>query len=100
MPFPLPRAYRRQLQSEDERKIDRIVAEVGEAELPSTSKGATTGGDERRLRGLPAIGRGVRGAIALHGQDETETDYEPRSSDRATVVTYSTVNAAYCLAFV
>ncbi|HEX5370058.1 MAG TPA: hypothetical protein VFY10_11640 [Dehalococcoidia bacterium] len=27
------------------------------------AKGATAGGDERRLRGIPAIGRGVQGAI-------------------------------------
>lgn len=26
--------------------------------------GATAGGDERKLRGIPAIGRGVAGAIA------------------------------------
>jgi hypothetical protein len=26
--------------------------------------GATAGGDERKLRGIPAIGRGVTGAIA------------------------------------
>lgn len=27
-------------------------------------KGATAGGDERKLRGIPAIGRGVTGAIS------------------------------------
>lgn len=27
-------------------------------------QGATAGGDERKLRGIPAIGRGVAGAIA------------------------------------
>jgi hypothetical protein len=26
-------------------------------------RGATAGGDERKLRGIPAIGRGVQGAI-------------------------------------
>lgn len=30
---------------------------------PNTTAGATAGGDERKLRGIPAIGRGVQGAI-------------------------------------
>ena len=59
---PLPRAFRRQLQAEDAAKLDRIIREVEERE-PSRSAGVTAGGDERRLRGVPAIGRGVAGAI-------------------------------------
>ncbi len=63
VPQPLPRAYRRQLQAEDAAKVDRIVREAGEDVAPSSSAGATAGGDERRLRGIPAIGRGCAGAI-------------------------------------
>jgi hypothetical protein len=48
---------------EDERKLARILLETGEA--APQQKGATAGGDERKLRGIPAIGRGVSGAI--HG---------------------------------
>ena len=64
MPQPLPRAFRRQLQVEDAEKVARIVAEVeGVEEELSSSAGATAAGDGRRLRGLPAIGRGSSGAI-------------------------------------
>jgi hypothetical protein len=49
---------------EDERKIARILLETGEAAPVQTVARATLGGDERRLRGIPAIGRGVSGAIA------------------------------------
>jgi hypothetical protein len=62
VPQPLPRAYRRQLQAEDLQKVARIVAEIDEAAIQSAA-GATSGGDEARLRGLPAIGRNVAGAI-------------------------------------
>lgn len=34
------------------------------AEPAALVRGATAGGDERKLRGIPAIGRGVTGAIA------------------------------------
>jgi hypothetical protein len=63
VPQPLPRAFRRKLQALDQAKLDRIIAATEKAE-PSNAAGSTAGGDERRLRGLPAIGRGVRGAIA------------------------------------
>jgi len=59
----LPRAYRRQEQSSDTEKVDRILREVGD-EQPATAAGATAAGDERRLRGIPAVGRGVSGAIS------------------------------------
>lgn len=42
-------------------KLARILLDVGEPAPPST--GVTAGGDERRLRGIPAIGRGVAGAV-------------------------------------
>ena len=63
MSQPLPRSYRSQQQAEDERKLEKILAQTAKLE-PSDAAGATSGGDERRLRGLPAIGRGVRGAIS------------------------------------
>jgi len=44
-----------------QRKLSRILIEIGE-EAPTTTR-ATAGGDERKLRGIPAIGRGVAGAI-------------------------------------
>jgi hypothetical protein len=56
----MPRAYRRQLQAQDDAKIKRITAEAA----PITHHpGATAAGDSRKLRGIPAIGRSVRGAI-------------------------------------
>lgn len=48
--------------AEDEAKLARILVEVGEP-APQTVGHATAGGDERRLRGIPAIGRGVAGAV-------------------------------------
>ena len=63
VPLPLPRAFRRQLQALDSAKVARIVAEAGEPEEPASAAGATAAGDERRLRGVPAVGRGVAGAI-------------------------------------
>ena len=63
MPQPLPRAYRRQEQTGDTEKVDRILREVGD-EQPASAAGATAAGDERRLRGIPAVGRGCSGAIA------------------------------------
>lgn len=46
----------------DQAKIARILIEVGEP-APETPAHGTAGGDERKLRGIPAIGRGVAGAI-------------------------------------
>ena len=47
---------------EQRRTLDRILAEVGD-EPPVSAAGATAAGDPRRLRGLPAVGRGCGGAI-------------------------------------
>ena len=58
VPQPLPRAFRRQLQEQDSAKILKIIGQV--EKLQTSTAGATAAGDERRLRGLPAIGRGVR----------------------------------------
>jgi hypothetical protein len=44
------------------RQQARVALETSAPEQPVT--GATAGGDERKLRGIPAIGRGVAGAIA------------------------------------
>jgi hypothetical protein len=62
MPQPLPRAFRRQLEADDRAKVARIVREVGEEDVAGVA-GGTAGGDERRLRGIPAVGRGCAGAI-------------------------------------
>ena len=63
MSHPLPR-YLAHDQLAWERKRDRILREVG-ADQPDTDTRtyATAGGDERKLRGIPAIGRNVAGAI-------------------------------------
>ena len=54
--------YTRHTQAlEDSQKIAKILLEVGEP-LPVNTH-ATAGGDERKLRGIPAIGRGVSGAV-------------------------------------
>jgi hypothetical protein len=45
------------------RDIARIAADTVDTTISTVSQ-ATLGGDERRLRGIPAIGRGVTGAIA------------------------------------
>ena len=60
VPHPLPRAWRRQEQAADRENLDRIVREVGDDEPPSVA-GAAAPAD--RLRGIPAIGGGVSGAI-------------------------------------
>ncbi len=62
MPLPLPRAYRRQLQADDDAKLARILRELGD-DVPASAAGATAGGDWQRLRGIPAIRPGVAGAI-------------------------------------
>lgn len=47
---------------EDERKIGRIVLESTAMVLPTTVARATLPGDNRRLRGIPVVARGVSGA--------------------------------------
>lgn len=58
----LGRYHRHKQALEDSAKIAKILLEVGEP-LPDTPTKATAGGDERKLRGIPAIGRGVAGAV-------------------------------------
>jgi hypothetical protein len=45
---------------EDARRLGRILEETGE--VPEITR-ATAAGDWRRLRGIPAVGRGCGGAI-------------------------------------
>ena len=44
------------------RTLERILAEIGDEET-ATAAGATAAGDPRRLRGIPAVGRGTSGAV-------------------------------------
>jgi hypothetical protein len=66
VPRLLPRFYRFQ-QREEERKLARILLESGGEDPPATNGKPLTrsadGHDPERLRGLPAIGRNVSGAI-------------------------------------
>ena len=58
MSRPLPRY----LEPEDfQRKLARILIETGDAAPTTTVVKATLAGDNRRLRGIPAIGYSVAG---------------------------------------
>ena len=59
----LPRLRAHSERAEDLRKVARIVIEADSIDVPKTVARATLAGDARRLRGLPAVGRGVAGAI-------------------------------------
>ena len=50
------------LAAEDAAKLSEILLETGEP-APDLKLHGTAGGDRDRLRGLPAIGRGVSGAV-------------------------------------
>ena len=56
----MPRAYRRQLQAHDQARVEAITRDLADDGLRYAN---TPGGDARKLRGIPAIGRNVRGAI-------------------------------------
>ena len=63
MAQPLPRFLDRELLERQQRQVlDKILAEVGDEET-QTAAGATAAGDPRRLRGIPAVGRGTGGAV-------------------------------------
>ena len=51
----MPRAYRRQLQATDSQRVAELTRSSTPDDLPTGSAG--------RLRGIPAIGKGVPGAI-------------------------------------
>ena len=52
----MPRAYRRQLEAEDKARVERVTSRPDDQVDPRL-------GSAGRLRGIPAIGRGVSGAI-------------------------------------
>ena len=65
MPPLLPRFEAFQQRIEDQRKLGRILLETEAAiEVPKTVQRATLAGDPRRLRGIPAVGRGTAGAVS------------------------------------
>ncbi len=45
------------------KRNDRLKAELAQTDHTPTTTSATPAGDQRKLRGIPAIGRGVTGAI-------------------------------------
>lgn len=52
------------LDEHNAKQLRRIELETSTTDLPlTTARGATAGGDERKLRGIPAIARGVPGHI-------------------------------------
>lgn len=57
----LPRFTAALQRIEDERKIGRILLESQVSETPQTVARATLPGDNRRLRGIPCVARGVAG---------------------------------------
>jgi hypothetical protein len=62
----LPRFYRVQQEIEDARKLAKLLLETGEAPDGNGAKPrrrSADGHDPARLRGLPAIGRNVAGAM-------------------------------------
>lgn len=58
----LPRFTAASQRIDDERKLARIVLESQSLGLPQTVARATLAGDNRRLRGIPVVARGVTGA--------------------------------------
>jgi hypothetical protein len=60
VPPRLPRYYRYQQQQEDARKLADILAQPVD-DTTTARHGATLAGDKQRLRGLPAVSRGVSG---------------------------------------
>lgn len=61
MSHVLPRFSASMQRIEDERKLARILLEADIAEVPKTVARATLPGDNRRLRGIPCVARGVSG---------------------------------------
>jgi hypothetical protein len=64
VPQRLPRFYAYLQKIEDEKRLAEIILESGgeETEAPKLTRSAD-GHDPSRLRGLPAVGRNVTGAI-------------------------------------
>ncbi len=53
-----------ELDAHNAQLLIQFARETDDQFVIRTTAGATPAGDERRLRGIPAIGRGVQGAIA------------------------------------
>lgn len=82
IPYKLDRWFERELlRSHSERVIGKIEREVGSRAKPV--EGATAAGDPSRLRGLPAIGRGVGGAINGTDPERELLKSEWRAADSA-----------------
>ena len=60
--FPLQQKHA-DLDRHNAQLLIQIAQETNDTPLKPTIPGATPAGDERRLRGIPAIARGVQGAI-------------------------------------
>jgi hypothetical protein len=59
---PLLPRFARELERQDDLvKVARIVLEAADEEQPATVVGATLPADRARMRGLPALARGVSG---------------------------------------
>jgi hypothetical protein len=72
----LPRHRKVQEAAEDARKLNRLLDETSEV---TPAARATAGGDRRRLRGIPAVGRGTGGAIAGTSPESALLRKQPRS---------------------
>jgi hypothetical protein len=57
----LPRFLFSEQRLEDERRVAQAILEAGDGEVPALRAGVTAGGDRRRARGVPIIGRGIGG---------------------------------------
>lgn len=75
----LPRFHVQHERIRDQQKLARILLETGEA-APTQTAGSTAGGDARKLRGIPAIARGVAGA---HPGTAPHSDEAIRRMDNA-----------------
>jgi hypothetical protein len=78
MSRPLPRFTNTTIQ--DEQQLAAILLQTGDPAPTQTTYGATLPGDNRRLRGIPTVARGVAGVSP--GTDpyhETERRMMPRT---------------------
>ena len=61
VPPPLPRFLAEFQKREDERKLARILLEVGEPAPEPNVRPSARGGDWQRMRGVPCVGPGIGG---------------------------------------
>lgn len=77
-------AERDQLRA-DQARLVREALDEAPTDAPMHRDGpATAGGDERRLRGIPAIGRGVTGAIPGTDPERAMMRKRNRDDERST----------------